>query len=141
MEMINVIQKKFGNVKVASGAMQGEITAAVIRSISDIKKEQGAAEALKIAQIFSKAISLYEQGVPIATALLAVAELQKDKKSAGKILGFAFISLATALPYVLINQEKFEEFVEDLRSDAKNTSGRKSSKLAKVTRLKPRKKS
>jgi hypothetical protein len=139
MNMMKQIQKQFGHVKVITGALQDEVTSAVIRSITDIQREQGEAEALKVAQLFSKAISLYEDGVTLASALLVVAELNKDKKSAAKILGFTAISLASVLPYVLINQEQFEDFVDDLREDAKKESGRnKTLRTAKVTRLKTR---
>lgn len=141
MEMMREMKKQFGHLKVVTTAVQDEVTSAVIRSIDDVKRESGAAEALKVAGIFSKAIALYDEGLPLATAMLAAAELSKDRKNAAKILGFAAISITSVLPYMLINQEEFEDYLCDLREDAKNANGRKRTKTAKVTRLKPRKKS
>lgn len=135
MTALREIQRKFGRLKVVTGAIQDEITAELINSINDIQRESGAAEALKVAELFNKAISLYTAGVPMATALLAVTELNKEKKSPAKLLGFAAICLASVLPYVLINQEEFDDYLEELRADAHSESKKRSTRTAKVTKL------
>lgn len=134
------VQKKFGQAKIVSGAVQDEVTSAVLKSIDDVQRESGSAEALKVANLFNKAISLYSEGVTLAVVLLAIAELGKEKKSTAKLLGFAAIGLASALPYLLINQDKFENCLEELRDDVKKADGRKSVRSAKVTKLSTRRK-
>jgi hypothetical protein len=139
MAIMRELKHKFGRVKLITGAVQDEVTSAIINSVVEVQKEHSSAEALKVAQLFNKAISLYDEGVPLATALLAISELSKEKKNAAKIFGFTAISVASILPYLLVNQKIFEEFVDDLREDADKEMSR--NRQSKVTRLKPRKKS
>lgn len=140
MDIMRGVQKNFNRAKIISGAVQDEVTSAVIRSIDDVENESGPAEALKVANLFNKAISLYSEGVPLAAALLAVSELSKEKKSPAKLLGFTAIGVASILPYLLINQDKFEDCLEDLRNATKKEDSRKGLKSSKVTKLSSRRK-
>ncbi len=129
----NKLQRKIGRAKLAAGEVQEEITSGLINSIEEIRKEQGSKEALRVAALFQKAISLYSEGVTMASAVVAATELNNDKKNFIKIAGFSLLCLASLLPHILVEKEQFDDYVDELTEDAKRESGRKT---AKVTRLK-----
>lgn len=131
----NKLQRKLGKVKIAAEEIQDEITDALINSLADIRKEQGAKEALRVAELFQKVTTLYADGVTMASAAMVITELNNDKKNFVKIAGFAALCLSSLLPHVLVDKDQFDDFIEELKEDAKRETNRKT---AKVTRLKPR---
>jgi hypothetical protein len=139
MKINRNLQRNFGKLKIVTNAIQDEVTNVLIDSLCQLQKDSGSTEAYKVAELFQKAIGLYTDGVPMSAALMTVGELNKENKNFAKILGFAVLCASTVLPYVLIDQESFDDFVDELAEDAKKESSRTKT-TARVTRLKPRSK-